>query len=188
MTRPGGRRMLLLSILLTPLLVALASPFTSFADHESDNELTFEPVPDSPSPAGSGTGTIEFRGGAEPDSRWTITFQFAGLQPESKYVTLVKGRTGEDDSPEASAFSPICTFRTDGNGEGGCWYYLIGLRRLGIVQVRLDGEDGPVVLQATRKEGGPGSMTSTTNIHSLALTATPRVERDNLPASPVATP
>lgn len=178
----------LVGILLIPLLVVFASPFTSFADHESDNDLTFEPVPDSPSPAGTGSGLIEFRGGGEPDSRWTITFQFTGLQPESRYVTLVQGRTGEDDAPEASAFSPICTFRTDENGDGGCWYYLIGLRRLGIVQVRLDGADGPAVLQATRAEAGPGSMTSTTNIHSLALTATPRVERDDQPASPIATP
>lgn len=188
MARPGGRRMLLLSILLIPLLVSLVSPFTSFADHESDNDLTFEPVPNSPSPGGSGTGTIEFRGGGEPASRWTTTFQFAGLQPESHYVTLVQGRTGEDNSPAAGAFSLICAFRTDGEGEGGCWYYLIGLRRLGIVQVRLDGEDGPVVLQATRMDGGPGSMTSTTNIHSLALTATPQTEPRDHEASPVATP
>ena len=157
--------MLLIALLIISLLAALVSPLTSLADHESDNELAFEPAADSVSPAGSGMGTIEFRGGAEPDSRWTITFQFAGLQPEATYVTLVKGRTGEDNSPEASAFSPICTFRADANGDGGCWYYLIGLRRLGVVQVRQDGADGPVALQATRQEGGPGSMTSTTNFH-----------------------
>ncbi len=185
---PGERRMLLIAILLIPSLVALIGPSTSLADHESDNELTFEPVADSPSPGGSGVGTIEFRGGAEPDSRWTITFQFAGLQPGSTYVTVVQGRTGEDGSPEATAFSSICEFLADGDGTGGCWHYLVSLRRLGVVQVRLDEADGPVVLQATRHEGGPGSMSSMTNFHSLALTATPRASPDVPGASPVATP
>ncbi len=188
MVRPGERRLLLIAIVFIPLLLALSSPLSSLADHESDNELSFEPVADSPSPAGSGAGTIEFRGGAEPDSRWTITFQFTGLLPESTYVMVVQGRAGEDESPEATAFSPICTFRAGDNGDGGCWHYLIGLRRLGIVQVRLDAVDGPVVLQATRKDGGPGSMTSTTNFHSLALTATPQGELHVHEASPVATP
>ncbi len=179
---------LLVSAMLVALAVSLVGPFTSFADHESDNELTFEPVLDSPSPAGSGTGTVDFRGGGEPDSRWTIIFQVDDLQPETNYVTVVQGRTGEDDSPEAGAFSPFCAFRTDGNGDGGCWYYLIGLRRLGLVQVRLDNENGPPVLQSTRQEDGPGSMESTTNFHSLTLTATPRAEEDEPQASPVATP
>jgi len=58
------------------------------------------------------------------------------------------------------------------------------LRRLGIVQVRLTDENGPVVLQSTRKENGPGSITSTTNAHSMALTATPQVESNGRPASP----
>lgn len=188
MTRPGERTVLLVLALLTALAVTLADPFASFADHESDNVLSFEPVTGAPSPAGSGTGSVEFRGGADPESRWTISFQVAGLQPETDYVVVVKGRFGEDDSPEASAFSPICAFRTDGNGNGGCWYYLIGLRRLGVVQVRLGREHGPPVLQATRQADGPGSMESTTTFHSLALTATPLAERNERPASPVATP
>jgi len=61
--------MLLLSILLIPLLATLAIPFTSIADHESDNELTFEPAPDSVASSATGTGRIEFRGGVEPESR-----------------------------------------------------------------------------------------------------------------------
>ena len=133
-------------------------------------------------------GTIEFRGGAEPESRWTATFQFTGLQPETEYTVVVEGRFGEDDTPEAVAFSPICAFRTGADGDGGCWYYLVGLRRLNVVQVRVGDEDGQAALQATRGEDGPGSMTSESNMHSQALTATPLPEREDTIASPVATP
>lgn len=188
MTRRAQRTTVLVLALLIFASMALIGPTDSIAVHESDNELTFEPVTGSPAPAGSGTGMFEFRGGAEPESRWTTTFQFIGLRPGTDYITVVQGRFGEDGSSEATAFSPICTFRTDADGNGGCWYYMIGLRRLGVVQVRLGDENGPVVLQATRKEDGPGSISSTSNVHSLTLTATPQNDRDDRSASPPATP
>lgn len=187
MTPPPHRKLLIVMVVVVTAAVSLTGPISSVADHESDNELTFEPVPDSPSPAGSGTGTIGFRGRAEPDSRWTAIFQFAGIQPETNYSTVVQGRFGEDDSAEAETFTSICTFRTGADGNGGCWHYLVGLRRLGVVQVRLGDENGPVVLQATKEEGGPGSLTGTANFHSLELTATPPELFEDLTASPVAT-
>ncbi len=188
MTPRTQHRRLLMPALFVALAVVMVVPIASIADHESDNELTFEPVADSASPAGSGTGTIEYRGGVEPESRWTLTFQFVNLDANANYVTVVRGRFGEDDSPEANEYTALCSFRSDANGDGGCWHYLVGLRRLAVVQVRLGDEAGQPVLQATKEEGGQGSLTGIANFHSLQLTATPREEGANREASPVATP
>lgn len=187
MSRFAWRRLALLVPLV--LLLALAIPLTpSLAVHEGDTELAFEPVEGSRSPVGAGTGLVAYAGGTEPESRWTITLRFSGLQADTDYLSLVAGRFGEDGSAEAKAFTPICGFRTDAEGNGGCWYYLVGLRRLGVMQLRLGDGDGEIVLQATRAEGGPGSMTGSPNHHSLPLTATPATARGVPPATPLATP
>lgn len=165
---------LLAAIALLGATLFLAMPGASVAVHEGDTILTFDPVEGSPSPGGSGNGMIEYRGGAEPLSRWTTTFQFTGLQPGAGYVVLVQGQVGEDGSPEAKAFTTICGFGADDNGAGGCWHYLVGLRRLAVIQVRLDDGSGTVALQSTRVDG-PGSMTGMTNSYSLALTAAPSI-------------
>lgn len=162
------RRRALHGFAMVLLLVALfASTARSVsADHESTNSLTFAPVAGSPSPDGSGNGTVDFRGGAEPTSRWTATFKFAGLQADTSYTIAIQGRFGADGSPQASAPAAICRLRTDRTGAGRCWHYYRGMQRLGVAQLRLGGEDGPAVLQATRAAGGPGSIRSVRNRHS----------------------
>lgn len=132
------------------------------ADHESSNLIVFAPVSGTPNSTASGGGTIDFRGGAEPRSRWTLSLRLAGLAPTTAYTVVVQGRFGADNTPEAAAFSPVCTFRTDGGGEGRCWNYLLGLRHLGVVQLREGDERGRVVAQASRA-GGPGAITSQPN-------------------------
>lgn len=166
-------------VALVVVTLFLVMPGSSFAVHEGDTILSFEPVADSPSPGGFGDGKIEFRGGAEPVSRWTTTFRFTGLEPGARYIVLVQGQFGEDGLPEAEAFTTICGFGADDNGEGGCWYYLVGLRRLATIQVQLDDGSGTVALQATRADG-PGSMAGMTNRYSFPLTVAP--------SSPVGSP
>lgn len=150
------RTVLLLFGLVTAITIASVS-FTS-AEHEGTNVLSFAAVADSSSPPASGQGTIEYHGGREPVSRWTATFQFSGLEPATDYVVMVMGRRGEDGSAAATEFSPICTLRSDAAGEGACWNYGLGLQRLGVAQLRRGDGDGPVLLQATRKPGGPGEI------------------------------
>lgn len=183
-TRPT----IVLTLALT-VAVALISQTTSLlAVHEGDTRLVFEPVAGSSSPAGSGAGEVTYAGGLEPESRWTITMQFTGLQPNTHYLALVVGRFGVDGSPEAEAFSPICGFRTEIEGNGGCWYYLVGLRRLGLVELRLGDADGEAVLQASRDHDGPGSMIGNPNAHSFPLTVPPSDTPVRPSSSPVATP
>lgn len=148
-----------LAALLAGCLLLAGSPV--LADHESSNRLEFAPVAASPF-AAAGEGTIEFHGGAEPVSRWTVAFQFEGLAPETDYTVFVQGRFGEDGSPEATAFTPLCAFRADAVGAGGCWNYLFGLRRANVLQLRATGEM-EAVLQATRDPAGPGAITRAPN-------------------------
>lgn len=152
------------------MTIGIAIPMASLADHESDNRMVFEPVEDSPKPGSRGTGEVMFHGGAEPESRWTATFQFTGLDAGAPYTVAVQGRFGVNGTADADTFTAICAFQSDSQGNGGCWYYFLGLKHLGIVQVRETDLNGAPVLQATRAEDGPGSINSTTNEDSLALT------------------
>lgn len=154
--------------LITAALGALAASCLSAvpairADHEGINGLTFAAPADSPSPAARGSGRIEYHGESEPVSRWTSTFDFTGLEPQTAYLVMVMGRTGEDGSAAALALSPICLFQSDAAGAGQCWDYGLGMRRIGIIQLRRDDEAGPVVLQATRAADGIGSILSVPN-------------------------
>lgn len=172
----------LVMLALAPGLMNLSAR-PGLADHESTNAVVFAPVDDSPSPGATGDGAIEFKGGAEPRSRWTVSFTFTGLQPDTTYTVVDQGRFGEDESPQATAFTPLCAFHTDAAGAGGCWDYLFGLQRANVIQLRLDDDDGPSILQATRESAGPGAITSVPNRFSPVPAATPR----SLPsASPVA--
>lgn len=175
-------RKLVLSITVVVLTFVLVIPLAhqARAVHESTNVLRFAPVADSAIPLASGDGVIDYRGGPEESSRWTARFHFSGLEATARYVVVVEGRFGEDDSPEAEAFSPLCDFETDGSGKGNCWWYHLELQRIGVVQLRAGDEAGPVILQATRKPGGPGAITSTPNAFSPPPPGTP--------ASPIATP
>jgi hypothetical protein len=167
------RTVLLVAVLAIVAAASIGSASLTVADHESTNLLTFAPVSGSSTPAASGSGTIEYHGGREPVSRWTSTFEFSGLAPGTAYVVVVQGRTGEDGSAAATAFSPICTVQSDAAGDGTCWDYEFGMRRIGVVQLRQGDGDGPVVLQATRAPDGPGEIRSLPNALSPAPTPPP---------------
>lgn len=174
-----------LAILLVLVLGAIVvQPWLTQAVHETSNTLAFAPIDDSPSPDGSGEGIITFNGQPEPDSQWTVRFQVDGLEPNTPYVIAVQGRFGEDDTPEATAFSEICTFRTDDAGRGTCWNYIVGLRRLSIVEVRLGDENGATVLQASR---GPSPGAGALDRSPGAPTAIPLANAAPQ-ATPIATP
>ena len=113
------------------LVIAIVIPFVrpASAGHESTNTLTFA-VPMGSGDA-SGAGTVTYHGGEVDTSRWTAQFSFSGLESGQRYVVVVKGRFGEDGSPEADAFTPLC---------GRRWYHR-GLRRLGTVQLRSGNEE-----------------------------------------------
>lgn len=160
-----------MSALIAALCLAPATP--GVAVHEGTNALAFAPVPGSPSPSAEGTGTVEFYGGTEPTTRWTATARFSGLRADTPYVVVLQGRAGADGSAEAAAFTPVCAFRSDGAGDGGCWEYVLGLRRLAVAQLRLGDEAGQPVLQATRGTGGPGSIVSVPNLHAPSPVASP---------------
>lgn len=126
--------------------------------HESANQLTFAPVAGSASPDGSGQGVINYvKGisGEEPNTEWTSSFRFSGLAADTMYTVVVRGRFAD-----AGGFSGICSFTTDTNGNGRCQERFTGLQRLAVAQLRLGGEDGTPVLQATRPAGGPGTIVS----------------------------
>ncbi|CAN5720808.1 hypothetical protein BH23CHL3_BH23CHL3_06390 [soil metagenome] len=185
--RSAHRPILLVAVaaLLLVVAVVLAWPGTGLADHESTNDLTFAPVEDSPSPDGAGHGIIDYHGGGEPDTLWTATFQFTDLEPEQAYAVMVQGRFGLDGTDAATAFTPICEFTTDASGDGGCWYYFVGLRRLAVMEVRIGDADGEVVLRATVNDDGPGSLSRMANEFSPTATA---LAAQSASASPAATP
>lgn len=139
-------------------LLLVAAPLVVAASHQGTNVLRFAPVAGSAAPAAEGAGTVQYRGGAEPRSKWTATFEFAGLRPLTAYSVVVQGRFGDERSAEAGAFSELCSFRTDDQGAGGCWWYFRGLRRLDVAQLRLGEAGGAAVLQATRGNGAVGSI------------------------------
>lgn len=154
-------------------LLVIGPARLALAEHESTNVLVFAPTVGSASPLAAGDGVIAYKGGAEPGSRWTITLRLSGLEPGQTYAVVVRGRTGDDGSAEAMAFSSLCRLRASAAGEGGCWDYAQGMRRLGVVQVRVGDERGTPVLQATRAPGGPGAVTSLPNEHSPSPAASP---------------
>ncbi|MGH2531621.1 MAG: hypothetical protein ACRDJW_04885 [Thermomicrobiales bacterium] len=174
------------TLALAAFLLLTGSPVR--AVHEGANTLAFAPVDGSSTPSASGEGVIDYHGGLDAESRWTGTFQFTGLQPGAEHTVVVQGRFGEDGTPEAEEFAPICSFTTDHAGDGGCWYYFLELRRLGAAQLRLGDAHGAALLQATREPGGPGAMTGVPNRFSPTP---PTVTASPPPAatpSPQATP
>src|SRR3954471_15857996 len=76
--------------------------------HHGTNQLVFAPVSQGSASAAKGQGIVEYRGGAEPDSRWRGSFRFKGLKPNRTYTVVVRGRFGADDSGEAGELSPLC--------------------------------------------------------------------------------
>ena len=161
-------------------LGAILGPHGTEAGHDSTNTLAFEPIDGATHPDASGDGVIAYRGGDDLESRWTVQLQFRGLEPGVRYVAVIQGRFGATGTPEAGEFTGLCTVQASETGEGGCWWYLVQMQRVGVVQLRRDAVDGAPLLQATRDEAGPGSITSVPNAYSPL--ATPAV------GSPVALP
>ncbi len=165
----------------------LAAPVE--AVHESTNRLVFAPPASAAGSAAAGTGVVDYRGGNPEESRWTATFQFTGLDPVETYVVAVQGRYGDEGSPDALAFTPICSFRTDADGSGGCWYYIVVLKHLSVVQLYQGAVSGAAVLEATRAEGA-GGITSEPNRFSPVDPGSPAIPADSTPqvATPASSP
>jgi len=138
--------------------LAAAAALPALASHEGNNLLTFAPVAGSASPDASGSGIVNYVKGqstAEPDTGWTSSFHFTGLEPNTAY-TVVLFMAGVPHSG-------ICTFTTNAAGNGGCASTFETLDRFGSAQLRLGGETGAPVLQATRHSTGdigPGEIIS----------------------------
>jgi hypothetical protein len=126
------------------------------------NRLTFSPVAPFLLPDATGSGIVDYKGGTEPTSRWRASFRFTGLEPGASYTVVIRGRFGAQGSSEASAFTPLCSFEADGQGQGGCFWYFRGLARLTLVQLRAGDENGTRVLEAGRSRGA-GSIETEPN-------------------------
>ena len=156
------------------LAFLLAGTTLGAAEHYGTNSLVFAPIAESSTSRARGFGVVEYKGGSEPRSKWTATFQFDDLPADTTYTVVVQGRFGDDGSVDAYAFSELCWFHSDAAGEGGCWSYFRGLRRLDVVQLRAGDEQGRPVLQATRSDDGPGSITAVPNRYTPAAGANAR--------------
>lgn len=147
-----------LLVLLGAVFLASLAVLPALASHEGNNALTFAPVAGSASPGASGSGIVNYvkgRSNGEPDTFWTSSFHFAGLAPNTTY-TVVLFMAGVPRSG-------ICTFTSNANGHGGCTSTFMTLDRFGSAQLRLGGEGGTPVLQATRHSTGdigPGEIVS----------------------------
>jgi hypothetical protein len=131
--------------------------------HYGTNSLTFAAVGKNQSPSAKGRGEVEYDGGNDPRSRWSASFRFTGLTPDTAYSVQVLGRFGEDGSKDAAAYTELCSFTSERNGSGSCFAYFRGLMRLNVVQLQIAGTGGGPVMQATRSDSGPGSITTVPN-------------------------
>ena len=147
-----------LFVLFVAICLGSLAALPALASHEGNNELTFAPVVGSASPGASGAGIVNYVKGQsteEPDTVWTSSFHFAGLAPDTTY-TVVLFMAGVPHSG-------ICTFTSNVIGQGGCSSKFETLDRFGSAQLRLGGEGGTPVLQATRHatgDIGPGEIIS----------------------------
>jgi len=154
------------ALILATLVSLISTSRTVVAVHDSTNMLVFEVVDGSGSPPATGEGVIEYRGGSELDSRWTVQLRFGGLAAGERYVAVVQGRYGAAGQPNGDEFNELCSFEATSTGDGGCWWYLVRMQQVNVVQLRLGAVDGPPVVQATRNGDGPGSITSFPNAYS----------------------
>jgi hypothetical protein len=141
--------------------------------HFGENRLEFEAVGDDAPADASGKGVVDYRGGEEPSSRWRASFRFSGLDEATTYTVVVRGRFGDAESDEADAFTSLCSFETDDEGRGSCFWYFRGLARLNVVQLRVGDEEGERVMQASRS-GNQGSIETDPNRFSPGGEIAPR--------------
>jgi hypothetical protein len=159
----GTAHWIVLLALAVAVLASGASPAVAQnIGHFGKNRLRFATVGPSSLPDATGSGIIDYNGGREPTSQWRASFRFTGLEPGARYTVSVRGRFGAAGSLEAAAFTPLCSFQADGEGQGGCFWYFRGLARLTLVQLRAGDENGSRVLEANRS-GGPGSIETEPN-------------------------
>lgn len=160
------RRRLIPALVLGIMIGAAA---IAYAVHETgNNKLTFAPVANSFSPNAQGYGETEITQGKidsapgdgvdDGTDVWQASFKFSGLNPRQMYTITVPGRY--DAPPPAE--SGIVSFVTDSYGNSRTYFEFVGLARLGVARLRLGGDQGPVVLQATRAAGGPGTIVTQT--------------------------
>lgn len=150
-------------LLAVTVLAFGASPAASQnIGHFGKNRLTFSSVEPFLLPDATGSGIVDYKGGKEPSSQWRASFRFTGLEPGSSYTVVIRGRFGAQGSAEADAFTPLCSFQADDQGQGGCFWYFRGLARLTLVQLRAGDENGTQVLEANRSRG-PGSIETEPN-------------------------
>ncbi len=130
--------------------------------HYGTNSVSFDATGRTLPSGARGRGEIDYNGGTEPQSRWSSTFRFSGLSPNTDYEVVVRGRFGENGSNEATEYSELCSFTSGEDGAGSCFAYFRGLERLDAVQVR-QADDDRRVMQATRSSSGVGSITTVPN-------------------------
>jgi hypothetical protein len=126
------------------------------------NRLEFSSVAPFLLPNATGSGIVDYKGGNEPVSQWRASFRFSGREPSASYTVVIRGRYGARGSLAANAFTPLCSFQADAQGQGGCFWYFRGLARLNFVQLQTGGENGTPVLGA-RRPRGPGSIETEPN-------------------------
>jgi hypothetical protein len=164
-TAPCGRaRGTVLGIVLLALAVVVLAFGASSAAAQNigyfgKNRLTFSTVEPYLLPGATGSGIVDYKGGKEPVSQWRASFRFSGLEPGASYTVVIRGRFGARGSLEATAFTPLCSFQTDSQGQGGCFWYFRGLARLTLVQLRAGDENGTQVLEANRSDGAGSIVT-----------------------------
>jgi len=154
-------------IVLLPLAIAVLAFGASLAAAENigyfgKNRLEFSSVAPFLLPDATGSGIVDYKGGEEPTSQWRASFRFTGLEPGAGYTVVIRGRFGAQGSAAADAFTPLCSFQADDQGQGGCFWYFRGLARLTLVQLRVGDENGIQVLEANRSRG-PGSIVTEPN-------------------------
>jgi hypothetical protein len=150
-------------LLAVAMLAFGASPAaTQNIGHWGKNRLKFSSVEPFLLPNATGSGIVDYKGGKQPSSQWRASFRFTGLEPGAGYTVVIRGRFGAQGSAEANAFTPLCSFQADDQGQGGCFWYFRGLARLTLVQLRAGDENGTQVLEANRSRG-PGSIVTEPN-------------------------
>ena len=128
--------------------------------HLGKNRLQFAAVDPDVLPDAKGRGIVDYKGGTEPSSQWRASFRFTGLEARASYTVVIQGRFGTPESREAEAFTPLCSFTTDADGVGSCFWYFRGLARLTLVQLRAGDDHGSPVLEAARSRGRGSIETS----------------------------
>jgi hypothetical protein len=158
------RAVVLWIALITMLLFGISPAAAQDQDigHFGKNRLRFSAVEPFLFPDATGTGIVDYKGGREPSSQWRASFRFTGLEAGASYTVVIRGRFGAAGSRAADSFTPLCSFKTDAVGQGGCFWYFRGLARLNVVQLRAGGDNGTPVLGA-RRPRGPGSIATEPN-------------------------